>query len=311
MARYLGVDTSNYTTSVCVYEPETGRIWPAARLLQVKSGEKGLRQSDALFQHTVQLPRLMEQLRPHMQDLRGVGVSYAPRRVEGSYMPCFLAGLSAAHAAAAALGVPCREFSHQEGHLMAVVSELDPSQQEQLLAAPFLAFHLSGGTTELLLVRRSAPGFQVEVLGGTLDISVGQLIDRAGVLLGLNFPCGRELDALAATSQWSGKVRVSLRDGWCNLSGFENQCRQKLQKGEPAADVARWVLTVVAEHLMEMVAAAEQVHPGLPLVMMGGVASNSLLRQRFAGLPGRSVYFASGERSRDNAIGISVLASME
>lgn len=308
MKRFLGIDTSNYTTSVSVYEPDTGEVFQSAQLLKVKPGEKGLRQSDALFQHTVQLPLLMEQLRPEMKQICGVGVSYAPRRAEGSYMPCFLAGVSAAKAAAAALGVPCTEFSHQEGHLMAVLSELPEECREEILAGPFLAFHLSGGTTELLLAQRQKPGFSVKVVGGTLDISVGQLIDRAGVMLGMDFPCGRQLDQLAQQGQWKGKIKRSQKGSWCNLSGFENRCRQMIEEGQPPQDVARFVLTVVAENLEGMLTELDGDLQKLPLIMMGGVASNSLLRQRFASR--EKVYFASGQRSRDNAIGISVLAAM-
>ena len=95
---FAGIDTSNYTTSVAVFDGE--HIIQNKKLLTVKKGERGLRQSDALFQHTVNLPVLISKLKSEIgdADIEAFGVSNRPRNIEGSYMPCFLAGESAAEA---------------------------------------------------------------------------------------------------------------------------------------------------------------------------------------------------------------------
>lgn len=312
MARYLGIDTSNYTTSVCVYEAQTGAFYQQAKVLEVRLGERGLRQSDALFQHTVNLPALMRTLQQQgvCREIAAVGVSTRPRRVEGSYMPCFLAGVCAAQSAAAALDVPCREFSHQEGHIMAVLAGLEQPQREQLLQTPFLALHLSGGTTELLLAQWKGDMFQVDVVGGSRDISVGQLIDRTGVMLGMKFPCGRELDALSLQGSAVPRLRMACQDGWFHLSGYENQVKQRIENQTSPSDVARFALQAVTANLEKMLDTLPADYAGLPLVVMGGVASNTLVRRSLCARKDHEVYVSTGERSRDNAIGIAYLASL-
>ena len=91
MAQILGIDTSNYTTSAALLDLETGEVHQEKQLLPVKVGEVGLRQSDAVFHHTRQLPELLERLRPFLENnpVCGVSVSTRPRNVDGSYMPCF------------------------------------------------------------------------------------------------------------------------------------------------------------------------------------------------------------------------------
>lgn len=312
MAKYLGVDTSNYTTSVCIYDAQEHAFYQQAKVLEVRLGERGLRQSDALFQHTVNLPVLMRALQEQgvCQDIAAVGVSTRPRRVEGSYMPCFLAGVSAATSAAAALNVPCREFSHQEGHIMAVLSGLEAEERQQLLSGPFLALHLSGGTTELLFTQREGEAFHVEVVGGSRDISVGQLIDRTGVMLGMKFPCGRELDALSLEGSYAPRLRLACSEGWFHLSGYENQVKQLIEKQTPPQDVARFALKAVTVNLGKMLDTLPEQYANLPLVVMGGVASNTLVRRSLSARQDHRAYFSTGERSRDNAMGIAYLASL-
>ena len=224
MREFLGLDTSNYTTSCAIFDAESGTVRQAKKLLPVKSGMAGLRQSDAVFHHTRQLPEVIQTLLPNPpQNLTGIGVTTRPRNIEGSYMPCFLAGKAAATAAASAAGVPLFAFSHQAGHIMAALKSCEAG--EEALGREFLAFHISGGTTELLHVKRKAVGFDVAIVGETLDINAGQLIDRAGVLLGLKFPCGMELEKLAVQGKTT-KLHTCIKSGSCNLSGAENKIIQ-------------------------------------------------------------------------------------
>lgn len=297
----LGFDTSNYTTSVALYDGNSARN--CSKLLEVRPGELGLRQSDALFAHVKQLPALAAQLLDETPPgITAAAASSRPRAVEGSYMPCFLAGTSQAQVLAAALGVPFYAFSHQQGHLAAV---LQGAGRLELLHRPFLAWHLSGGTTELLLVKPGPDGPAAERIGGTTDLAAGQLIDRTGRLLGLNFPAGKALDALAADAEDEEKpFRVRLSALEFSLSGVENQVKDRLTRGVPPERIAAFALDTIAETVFRTTAAAAREYPGLPVVFSGGVSSNSRLRARCAG---SDVIFSSPALSTDNAIGVAVL----
>ena len=290
----LGIDTSNYTTSVAWFDGQTGEN--CGRLLSVKSGELGLRQSDALFQHVVRLPELTEQLKTSLPSVPdAIGASERPRPVEGSYMPCFLAGCGTGKSMAAVSGVPYHGFSHQEGHLAAV---LWSSGHMELMTERFLAWHLSGGTTELLLVE---PGLHPQKIGGTEDLSAGQLIDRTGVLLGLDFPAGKALDRLAQTGV-AKPYPVKVHDMHFSLSGMQNKAADMAEKSKE--NTARFVLECLIYAIAKATEQARKQFGPLPAVFTGGVSSNSLLRQAMEQEGG---IFGSPACSTDNAMGIAVL----
>lgn len=297
--RVLGIDTSNYTTSIAVAD-ETG-YRHGRTILEVKTGERGLRQSDALFLHTVNLPRLFSELDIGKTD--AVSYSEKPRDIEGSYMPCFLAGKAAATAAASAAGVPLFAFSHQAGHIMAALKSCEAG--EEALGREFLAFHISGGTTELLHVKRKAVGFDVAIVGETLDINAGQLIDRAGVLLGLKFPCGMELEKLAVQGKTT-KLHTCIKNGSCNLSGAENKIIQMYNSGETAENIARYAIDFVCETILGMSRYAREAHRSLPILYAGGVMRDNIIRDRLTGEM-ENIYFAENELSSDNAVGTAYL----
>ena len=299
--RVLGLDTSNYTTSAAVFDGREGHN--AGRLLDVRPGELGLRQSDALFQHVRRLPEMMDRLSAQglLEGLEAVGASTAPRRAEGSYMPCFLAGSSQGQSLGAALGVPFFAFSHQEGHLAAAAWS---AGHVELLERPFLAWHLSGGTTELLLAEPAGDGWRCEILGGTSDISAGQLIDRTGAALGLRFPAGKALDALAGEGTGKG-YPVRLQEMTFSLSGMENQVKDMVRRGIPGEDVARFALDTVSGVVVRATQRAMARFPGLPVLCSGGVASNRRLRAALEEACG--AIFARPEYATDNALGIALL----
>ncbi len=301
----LGFDTSNYTTSIAAHDGAAPVN--CSQLLDVQPGQLGLRQSDALFAHIKRLPALADRLFAHIDtgDIAAIGVSTRPRAVEGSYMPCFLAGSSQAAVLARALGVPLYEFSHQQGHIAAA---LWSAGRMDLLHQRHLAWHLSGGTTELLLIENQAGALTAQKLGGTTDISAGQLIDRTGKLLGLPFPAGKALDKLAAESGSDDAFRVRCQGAEFSLSGVENQVQQYFAKTGDGAATARFALCSVIGAIERATAAALRVFPGLPVVFSGGVASNSLLRGE--ALPFEAV-FAAPEYSTDNAMGIALLAWLQ
>ena len=299
--RTLGLDTSNYTTSAAVFDGRDGHN--AGKLLEVKKGELGLRQSEALFQHVKALPARMEELGP-LGNVVAVAASTRPREVEGSYMPCFLAGESLGRSMASALGVPFFAVSHQQGHLAAAAWS---AGRLDLLDGPFLAWHLSGGTTELLYVEPEGANVRAERIGGTTDISAGQLIDRTGVLLGLPFPAGKALDELAQNCIRRKKpFPVKIKGLEFSLSGMENQIKAMVEGGEEPAVIAAFAVDTVAQTVWRVTENAQKDHPGLTVLCSGGVASNSRLRQVLT--DSCRAVFAQSRYSTDNAMGVAVLA---
>ena len=300
----LGLDTSNYTTSVALFDGENG--CNVGKLLDVPEGTLGLRQSDALFQHVKRLPGLVEELAGQMElnHIRAVGASTRPRAVEGSYMPCFLAGTSQAQALACVLKVPFFPCSHQQGHLAAAAWS---AGRMDLLDKPFLAWHLSGGTTELLLVEPDGFNVKAHILGGTSDISAGQFIDRTGVLLGLDFPAGKALDRLYCEGGQAKPFKVKLQGLSFSLSGMENKVKAMAQTGEEHSSIARFVLDTVADVVVRTTQQAQKDYPGLSVLCSGGVASNSRLRQAMQEQCG--AIFAKPQYSTDNAMGVAILTN--
>lgn len=301
----LGFDTSNYTTSVAAFDGVGGRN--CSRLLDVKPGELGLRQSDALFAHVKRLPELVQALcaSVELKDITAIGVSTRPRAVEGSYMPCFLAGWSQASCLAQILGVPLYEFSHQQGHIAA---SLWSAGRLDLMQVPHLAWHLSGGTTELLLVEPDGKNVRAEKIGGTSDISAGQLIDRTGKLLELPFPAGKGIDALSRGSDKKEHFRVKCSGLSFSLSGVENKVMQYRASGASAEETARYALLSVISAVTAATREALKQYPGLAVVFSGGVSGNSLLRERCREF---DAAFAEPRFSSDNAFGIALLTWMQ
>ncbi|MBE6705478.1 MAG: hypothetical protein E7583_09460 [Ruminococcaceae bacterium] len=304
---FLGVDTSNYTTSLCISDGHN-IISEVRRLLPVKDGEQGLRQSDALFHHTRALPELCNELFSaadiDRKNICAVGVSVRPRDAEGSYMPCFLAGASFATAFSSALNIPMYELSHQAGHIVAAAVS---GNCESLLRSDFLSFHVSGGTTEVLRVSSLDDGLKCDIIGGTKDLNAGQAIDRCGVALGMHFPCGREMDALSTHSDKIYSPKISVKDGYCNLSGLENICRKMIDDGANKSDICKFTFCYIGKTLAKISADVRLMYPGLPVLYAGGVMSNTYIRKVLSEFD--NVFFARPEYSCDNAFGISCLAA--
>lgn len=299
--RALGLDTSNYTTSAAVFDGAGGEN--AGQLLTVRRGELGLRQSDALFQHVKALPQRLHELRQSgwLDGLSAIGASDRPRAVEGSYMPCFLAGDSLGQALALTLAVPFYRVSHQQGHLAAAAWS---AGRLDLLERPMLAWHLSGGTTELLYVEPDGVNVTARRIGGTSDISAGQLIDRTGVLLGLDFPAGKAVDQLGK-DQIGQRFSVKLNDLTFSLSGMENKVRAMAERGDAPAQICGFVLETVSDVVRRTTQAALEQYPGVPVLCSGGVASNSRLRAVMEQACG--AVFAQPRYARDNAMGVAIL----
>ncbi len=311
MKCFLGLDTSNYTTSVAAFDAEAGVLWQVKQLLPVADGKLGLRQCDAVFHHVRQLPSLFEKLYCTMgaiPQIEAVGASNRPQQTENSYMPCFLVGEGAARQQAVILHKPAYFFTHQQGHVMAA---LYGAQLLDWRFQPFLAFHVSGGTTDALLVKPDTQTvISCEKVASSLDLKAGQLIDRVGGMLGLPFPAGPALEQLAQQAQTEVKLpRPSLDGVSCHLSGVENQCKTLLQKGTPPQEIALFCLRSIQAALEGMVKALFSQYGEHPLLFAGGVMSNSLLKKELTERLGG--HFAPPEYSADNAAGIAVLTSLQ
>lgn len=300
---YLGFDTSNYTTSVATYDGVN--IKQEKKVLTVKHGEKGLRQSDAVFQHTVNMPDIMKSF--EYSDIKAVGVSTRPRNIDSSYMPCFLVGTNTANAVALTQNIPLYETSHQVGHILASLYSVN---RLELIEKPFVAFHLSGGTTEALFVTPHKDEIiSAEIISQSLDLKAGQAIDRTGVMLGLDFPCGKELDRLSLLSDKEYKIKPSMKEMNCSLSGVENKAKQLIEKGECKEDIAKFVLTYISSAIFEMLVRIVDRYGDFPVVFSGGVSSNSLLQNKIK--KSFDAYFPAPEFSLDNAAGCAIYAYLK
>lgn len=298
----IGFDTSNYTTSIAFFDGNDGLN--CSKLLPVREGELGLRQSDAVFQHIKSLPELSDRLFSHISvdSVTAVGVSTRPRAVDGSYMPCFMVGYTHAKLLADALKVPLIECSHQQGH---VAASLWSAGRLDLMDTPHLAWHLSGGTTELLLVEPEKGSVKCTCIGGTSDISAGQLIDRAGQLLELPFPSGKHLDALWKDARNKDVFKVKCAEYTFSLSGVQNKVNAYYNACQNKSETAAYTLRCICYAVLSATKNALKAYPGLPVVFSGGVASNSMLREVLAPL---NPVFSAPEYSTDNAMGVAVLA---
>ena len=308
----LGIDTSNYKTSVAVTDLAGNIVSDTRKLLQVKQGERGLRQSHALFQHIDNIPALLNSALKGIKasELCAVSVSTKPRPVADSYMPVFNAGKSTANTISAILDIPLYEFSHQEGHIEAVRS------QSVLKNEPdYLAYHLSGGTCELLKITSLESPDSIEIIGGSKDISFGQVIDRVGVLLGLNFPAGEEMDRMALASIGSTMVltKIPVAGLNINLSGIETQCSRVISASDENLDrscLINELFTKIAKSIEEMTINAVKETDIHKILFVGGVSGSIFIsdhiRKAFENTE-TELAFGTQSLSQDNAVGIALL----
>ena len=308
MKIYLGTDTSCYTTSAAFYDAESGKAYSERRLLPVKPGEKGIRQSDAVFHHTAALPEMIRALTARIGSvsLSAVGASDRPSNIAGSYMPCFTVGAGLAASIASLNGIPAYYQSHQHGHIAAA---LFGAGRLDLIDTTFLAFHISGGTTEAVFCKPDHQAvFSCERILYSTDLKAGQAIDRTGVMLGLPFPSGRALDELSLQSEKRFKIKPSVKDGCPSLSGVQNKVEKMKIDGDADCDIALFCIESVSAAIKAMRDALKEKYPGLPIVYSGGVTANTILRRE---LSDAESIFAPPEYTGDNAVGAAVLTALK
>ncbi len=305
MSKILSFDTSNYTTSACVLDTNCGVVWENRIMLTVKSGECGVRQNDAVFLHTKNLNTLFDNF--EFNEIDYVVASSCPSERENSYMPCFTVGLSFAKVISNILRVPFCSYSHQKNH---ICSALYSSDNIQLLNGRFIAYHISGGTTDVCLCEPCGNNFSVKKIGGTADISCGQLIDRTGVNIGIDFPCGKQIEQSADSNLITGKIKFKNTDGFYNFSGFQNKTEQMFTSGYTKSQIASYCLDVVYSFIKNSISYYRDIYGNLPVIMSGGVMSNKIIAELLKASV-NDIFFSKPEYSVDNSIGCAVLCAYE
>ena len=305
----VGLDTSCYTTSAAAVTVDGEVIVSCRKLLPVPEGKRGLRQSEMVFIHTKQLPERMEELAEQIRgmEIAAVCASTRPRDDEASYMPAFHVGDAQARSLAALLGVPCFASTHQRGHVRAAMVD------SGVAPGNLLAVHLSGGTTEVL----SLIDDKLTLLGGTLDLHAGQVVDRTGVALGLPFPAGPHLEALAKKGHSEARLPANLADGdlSCHFSGAETRVQQWIAKSElPREEIAAEIYDLLARTVSRMIVAASKKTGVRQVLIAGGVASSALFRELVTARTekrdrGLRVCFGKPEYSGDNAVGAALIGA--
>ncbi|KRW91971.1 peptidase M22 [Alicyclobacillus tengchongensis] len=316
VACVLGIDTSNYTTSLCAIDAQDGKMLAESRtLLRVANGAKGLRQSEAVFQHVQNLPKMMASLQDQLTRdgieprFVHVAASVRPRPWATSYMPAFHAGASFGLTIAQMLSIPMTRTSHQEGHLAAA------EYFEPMPPTPFVAIHISGGTCDVMVVKRTPFGYQIVRVGEGADLHVGQFVDRVGVALGLPFPAGPHLEALSRVDLQSTEqleLPAPVRGARMSFSGPLTKALTAIEQGVPGPVVARAVQSCIARALTKSVEYVIRTHrdPLDHVLIAGGVAANQEIQREVVARLGRRlrnvhIAFAPALFARDNALGVA------
>lgn len=304
----IGIDTSNYTTSCAVCDLNGTILANYKLLLPVKEGERGLRQSDAVFAHIKNFQKIADQIKEDHGEYEIVAVGYSahPRDVENSYMPCFLVGESLSLMISSLYNIDNYKFSHQKGHIQAAIYS-----SNAVIDDDFIAFHVSGGTTEIVYVNNKNGDYKIDIIGGSDDLHIGQAIDRIGVKMGLSFPCGRFIEELAKQNNKEiPKPNICVKDFSCNISGLENLAANLYEKTKDKQLVSAYVLNFISKTLVRLTTNLRKKYEKTKIIFAGGVMSNSFIQNELRNMF-ENVYFASPEFSSDNAAGIAILTLKE
>jgi len=312
----LGIDTSCYTTSVAILDEHAQLVADCRRILTVKAGNRGLQQSEMVFQHTRNLPELFMQACQKLDKpicFKAIGVSAFPRPLPDSYMPAFLVGEGYAKVLALSQDIPLYRISHQENHIFAGLWSAGGP-----VASSFLAVHLSGGTTEIVRVANdiSDPDswrLAIDILGGTKDIHAGQLVDRIGVLLGIKFPAGPNLEALAAQDHEQAiKIPLTVREACVSFAGPETHIRKLAAQGIAPTVIAASVELCIAKAVTAMIKQAISSTGLTDVLLVGGVTANQFIRKYLRNQLEEpllaKLYFPEPSYSPDNATGAAYFA---
>ena len=309
---YLGLDTSAYTTSLALVDQEERLLFDSRLPLGVEKNSLGLRQSEAVFSHIKNLPLIWQGDSAFIKEhyLAAVAAATRPRPDDQSYMPVFKVSEAFGLFLAQTMGLKFLSSSHQEGHIYAGLWSAG------LQSGRYLVLHLSGGTTEIVSAEEIRPGcLDIEILGGSADLNAGQYIDRLGLLMGLDFPAGPQLEKLAEESKEEIRLPVAVKDNLISFSGPASQAERMIDQGLNREDLARAIEVCIADSLISAVdhiLFKKDHFQGL--LAVGGVMSNMFIRERFMNNlkeldAGLDIYFADPAYTSDNAVGLAVQAA--
>ncbi len=304
----LGIDTSAYTTSIAIINKQTDQvIFDIRKILQVPYGQKGLRQQDAVFQHLKNLPEIFDKICIDLSGVDTVSVSSRPRNVENSYMPVFTVGQNFGKVIAKTLNCKYVEYSHQENHIGASLIN-----HYKEIHNSILVIHISGGTSEFLSVCKSSTGYKADIIGGSKDITFGQLIDRIGNAMQFSFPCGKYMDKYIDDNINIENIktpRISAGE-YINLSGMENYYINLYNTDEYEKQTIIYSLfKYIAECIIHIINNLKNTHEFSTVIVTGGVASNSTIRKMILEQLENQfkIIFPSIKNSSDNAVGTAFL----
>ncbi len=307
---YMGIDTSNYTTSIGIIDDNEHILFDARKLLIVKDRAHGLRQQEAVFQHMNNLPILIDELTKDIDinKIDTISVSSKPRNVNDSYMPVFVVGKNQAFILSRVLNKSLKEFSHQEGHIAAGLLNCKRVPER------FLSLHISGGTTEILIVKSFAENFDIKLVGGTLDINFGQLIDRIGVYLGFKFPSGKELESFSKKGQLLDiHIPISIKNNtWSNLSGLENYFIKLIDsKNFKNEDIVYTLFHTISRIIEVLIKNTTSEFNIKDIIITGGVSANTYIRNYLRDTIDLNIIFPQVNLSTDNGVGIALLGKLK
>lgn len=304
----IGIDTSCYTTSIAAISLDKKIIFNKKIMLKVKDNTKGLRQSEAVFQHVNNLGEISSEINSIIKGNKviGVCVSTKPRPVKESYMPVFTVGSNFAKLFSSLNNCHYYETTHQENHIEASLLTNNIKNKDR-----FLSVHMSGGTTEVLLVKKERLEREISIVGGTKDISFGQLLDRIGVKMGYNFPCGKYIDenALKCQDKIDFGLKTSVKDGYMNLSGIENQIN-KIIDDYSKEYICKLLLDTVCRNILKSVLYISRENNINEVIFAGGVSASKYISRKIKSELSKNnitAYFTEPEYSTDNAVGCALI----
>lgn len=309
----LGIDTSCYTTSIAAISLDRDLIYNEKIMLEVKENSKGLRQSEAVFQHVNNLGKISDKINKLMESYNvcAICVSQKPRPVKDSYMPVFTVGYNFSKMLGSMISCPVYETTHQENHIEASLFTNEIKNKDK-----FLSIHMSGGTTEVLLISKDKNennnlGYNIDIVGGSKDISFGQLIDRVGVAMGYPFPAGKYIDqnALECKEKIEFGLKTSVKDGYMNLSGLENQINQIIDS-KSKEYISKLALDSVVRNVEKSITYICKNYNLNEVVFAGGVSASKYVNKELTlRLKKKSIdaYFTNPQFSTDNGVGCAII----
>jgi len=313
---YLAIETSCDDTCAAILD-ERGRALSNVASSQLVHGEyEGVVPELASREHVRLGPTAirvaLEQANVSLKSIRGIAVTQGPGLVG-----CLLVGLGLAKGLSLALRVPVVGVNHIEGHIHAILAE-------RAWEPPFIALVASGGHTELLLVEDWG---RYRLLGATRDDAAGEAFDKVAKMLGLGYPGGPVVDRMAREGRGDAfafpRAYLDLESGNLDVSfsGLKTAVKLFLERDPEwtsGAASARFVADVCASFQAALVdvltakAEAAVLRTGARKILIsGGVACNSHLRQKMAALGERlqaDVAFPSPRLCADNAVMIGLAA---